>query len=571
MLPVLIQEFSQSKHYPYTALLSRKTVHTSYSPPELPECPLYDIRRPYPIPMSVRKTIEGKTNIQIPLKTPHSLRHLLNPSVLPLLKPNEGLSFRGGIKDPLGRRDYFCLESLRTIEGNIPYLMNHTPLQRYPWKDGINGPEQTSIAIKGDEGRRAKPPSFKVKEEILPTPLRLPSTKDKTKKLPSATLCYPYGTQKGLFAYPVPPKLQIYGIKEEIPYRLIYRSVKVGDKLLFKVLIEIRDLGGTILHPPEGLAYRLYLPCRYPPEEYIRDDPFDLFLPPLPPPEDRREEPLPCPGDGDLLYQTKPRLKVLEEITVPVISPLSRPLVGKTPYKSVKLLIDGLLYDHPNRSFYPTLKGIEELLRTIEDFYSLFTYNFFWTGFYLFGYTFHKAYPPFRGLIPLVLLSHRKDKPILFEAQENLHKVEYTTKIYKLFPGCASIAFDFPIIVRIRGEQSLFFNVKDKGMVLVTGCGHQSLITLADFVQKNVVGGGSMYGVYGGLHLAPFGPIIPKRAHIITEMGKFNFKKVACNHCTGLPAVQKMVELGYPVVRGTARYGSISDLYVGNGDEVVFG
>ncbi len=144
-------------------------------------------------------------------------------------------------------------------------------------------------------------------------------------------------------------------------------------------------------------------------------------------------------------------------------------------------------------------------------------------------------------------------------------------KIYKLFPGCASIAFDFPIIVRIRGEQSLFFNVKDKGMVLVTGCGHQSLITLADFVQKNVVGGGSMYGVYGGLHLAPFGPIIPKRAHIITEMGKFNFKKVACNHCTGLPAVQKMVELGYPVVRGTARYGSISDLYVGNGDEVVFG
>ncbi|MBW2582547.1 MAG: hypothetical protein JRE36_02965 [Deltaproteobacteria bacterium] len=43
------------------------------------------------------------------------------------------------------------------------------------------------------------------------------------------------------------------------------------------------------------------------------------------------------------------------------------------------------------------------------------------------------------------------------------------------------------------------------------------------------------------------------------------------NNCTGLAAVQKMIALGYPVVRGTGRQGSKSDLYVGNGDEVVFG
>ncbi len=54
-------------------------------------------------------------------------------------------------------------------------------------------------------------------------------------------------------------------------------------------------------------------------------------------------------------------------------------------------------------------------------------------------------------------------------------------------------------------------------------------------------------------------------------MAKYNFKKVACNHCTGLPAVNRMIELGYPVVQGTGSNGSKSNLYVGNGDEVTFG
>lgn len=68
-----------------------------------------------------------------------------------------------------------------------------------------------------------------------------------------------------------------------------------------------------------------------------------------------------------------------------------------------------------------------------------------------------------------------------------------------------------------------------------------------------------------------FGPIDEDREFIIKEMGKYNFKKIACNHCTGLVAVKRMIELGYPVVKGTARYGSRSELFVGNGDSVEFG
>jgi len=144
-------------------------------------------------------------------------------------------------------------------------------------------------------------------------------------------------------------------------------------------------------------------------------------------------------------------------------------------------------------------------------------------------------------------------------------------EVNKLYDGCGLVAFDLPIVIRVRGEQSLYFNVKDKGMVCVTGCCHQGILTFADFAGEKIVGGDKMYGVYGGLHIAPFGPVQPEREYLITGMAKYNFKKVACNHCTGLAAVQKMVELGYPLVKGTAQYGSKSDLYIGNGDEVLFG
>jgi 7,8-dihydropterin-6-yl-methyl-4-(beta-D-ribofuranosyl)aminobenzene 5'-phosphate synthase len=143
--------------------------------------------------------------------------------------------------------------------------------------------------------------------------------------------------------------------------------------------------------------------------------------------------------------------------------------------------------------------------------------------------------------------------------------------INKLYNGCAGVAFDLNTFFRVRGEQSLYFNVKDKGIVCVTGCCHQKILTFADFCQEKILGGENMYGIYGGLHIAPFGPLRPNQEELVIGMAKYDFKRIAANHCTGLPAVQKMIELGYPVVRGTGRLGSKSDLYVGNGDEVTFG
>jgi 7,8-dihydropterin-6-yl-methyl-4-(beta-D-ribofuranosyl)aminobenzene 5'-phosphate synthase len=146
-----------------------------------------------------------------------------------------------------------------------------------------------------------------------------------------------------------------------------------------------------------------------------------------------------------------------------------------------------------------------------------------------------------------------------------------TGKMTQLAPGMVSVGFDIPIILKIRGEQSLYFNVKDKGLVLCTGCCHQNVVTFADYAIENLGAKGKIYGLYGGLHIAPFGKLGEKQAGWIEKMGSYGFQKIAANHCTGLPAVQKMVALGYPVIKGSGSKGSSSDLYVGNGDAVIFG
>ena len=137
-------------------------------------------------------------------------------------------------------------------------------------------------------------------------------------------------------------------------------------------------------------------------------------------------------------------------------------------------------------------------------------------------------------------------------------------------PGVGAVLFDLPIILQTEGEQSLYANVEGKGLVAITGCGHQTLPRIVDFAVKNLTAASKLHGLYGGLHLAPFGPLAPAQEAIIREMRQYGFERIACNHCTGLPAVELMISLGYPVVRGSGSNGTVSDLYIGNGDSVTF-
>ena len=148
------------------------------------------------------------------------------------------------------------------------------------------------------------------------------------------------------------------------------------------------------------------------------------------------------------------------------------------------------------------------------------------------------------------------------EVKKGLHRLE---------PGVALYQFECPIIFRVFGEMSMYCNVKDVGLVSITGCCHQGIILFADTAYKELAyEKDQFYGLYGGLHISPFDDWDPKYDDLVIGLQKWDLKKVGCNHCTGLITAQKFVDAGYPVVKGTARFRSKTTNYLGNGDTLSF-
>jgi len=139
-------------------------------------------------------------------------------------------------------------------------------------------------------------------------------------------------------------------------------------------------------------------------------------------------------------------------------------------------------------------------------------------------------------------------------------------------PGMASYVFPVPIICRVYGEQSLYFNVADKGMVSVTGCCHQGIIRFAETAYNEVkYENDNFYGIYGGLHISPFDDWDPKYDDLVISLKNYDFDVIACNHCTGILCARKFISAGYPVVEGSAQHRSKDKAYLGNGDTITFG
>ena len=153
-----------------------------------------------------------------------------------------------------------------------------------------------------------------------------------------------------------------------------------------------------------------------------------------------------------------------------------------------------------------------------------------------------------------------------------------SANIYPLMPGVAVKMFDVPILLRVRGENVLYFNVKDKGIVTVTGCCHPGILSLFSYARKNFKGY-KPYGCYGGLHITLFETWDPKFDDIIKGVKSFGIQKLGCNHCTGWIWAEKAAAAGVPVVKGTDKYKSYkrystvakaSNVFLTNGDSVVF-
>ena len=163
-----------------------------------------------------------------------------------------------------------------------------------------------------------------------------------------------------------------------------------------------------------------------------------------------------------------------------------------------------------------------------------------------------------------------RSKELLSASGHRGEVVEMPAGPHLLFPGCATATFDQPIFLKTHGEQVLYVNVEGKGLVTVTGCCHPGVLGLLSYAKENLEGFPAFHGVYGGLHISPFEEWGQPQDEVLDKLQAYGVRKFACNHCTGETAVKKMLERGMPVLPGTARHGSKSVLYPGNGDTVDF-
>jgi 7,8-dihydropterin-6-yl-methyl-4-(beta-D-ribofuranosyl)aminobenzene 5'-phosphate synthase len=87
----------------------------------------------------------------------------------------------------------------------------------------------------------------------------------------------------------------------------------------------------------------------------------------------------------------------------------------------------------------------------------------------------------------------------------------------------------------IHDDQALVVNVRNKGLVVMTGCGHAGAINSIRYAQK-LTGIDTVYALLGGLHLtgAIFEPII---APTLKELKAISPRLVMPGHCTGWKAI----------------------------------
>jgi 7,8-dihydropterin-6-yl-methyl-4-(beta-D-ribofuranosyl)aminobenzene 5'-phosphate synthase len=87
----------------------------------------------------------------------------------------------------------------------------------------------------------------------------------------------------------------------------------------------------------------------------------------------------------------------------------------------------------------------------------------------------------------------------------------------------------------IHDDQAVILNVKDKGLVVLTGCGHAGVVNTLKHA-RDLTGVSSIHAVIGGFHLTGpiFEPIIKPTVQALKE---FNPSIIVPEHCTGWRAM----------------------------------
>lgn len=83
----------------------------------------------------------------------------------------------------------------------------------------------------------------------------------------------------------------------------------------------------------------------------------------------------------------------------------------------------------------------------------------------------------------------------------------------------------------VLDDQAVIINLRDRGLVVITGCGHAGIVNIARYARA-LTGQSKVYGLFGGFHLnGPlFEPLIPR---VCADLAELQPGLVVPAHCTG--------------------------------------
>ncbi len=90
----------------------------------------------------------------------------------------------------------------------------------------------------------------------------------------------------------------------------------------------------------------------------------------------------------------------------------------------------------------------------------------------------------------------------------------------------------------VLDDQALIVKVRDKGLVVITGCGHAGVVNICRYAAR-LTGGVPVYAVLGGFHLnGPlYEPLIPR---VLDDLAAMTPRVLVPAHCTGWRAQHAM-------------------------------
>lgn len=120
-------------------------------------------------------------------------------------------------------------------------------------------------------------------------------------------------------------------------------------------------------------------------------------------------------------------------------------------------------------------------------------------------------------------------------------QIERTTEFEKGYPiQEAEVDGSWQPDPWVYDDQALVMHVRNKGLVVITGCGHSGVINLVRHVRAQT-GVEQMYAVLGGFHLT--GTLFePRIAPTVEALRQINPAVVVPAHCTGWRAMQRIAQ-----------------------------